>query len=199
MNKKYVSVDIEASGRTPGKYSMLSIGACIVGNTEAQFYREIKPITRNYNHESMKIACLGLKCLDEYKGRPEYDPKSDKFDPKLVLDVLEKKGEEPKKVMKEFAEWIIRNTKGFLAVEAAAPIKFDGMFTQWYFDNFYDGENPLGFSGEDINSVYRGFRRNIYASTKELISKDIPHNALGDARIQAQRFEIILKEMGINF
>jgi hypothetical protein len=28
--KKYVSVDVESSGLTPGKYSCLSIGACIV-------------------------------------------------------------------------------------------------------------------------------------------------------------------------
>jgi len=32
MDKKYVSFDVEASGRSPGKYSMLSLGACIVGN-----------------------------------------------------------------------------------------------------------------------------------------------------------------------
>jgi ribonuclease T len=197
MKKKYISVDIEASGKTPGKYSMLSIGACIVGNTSIQFYEELKPIIRNYNLESMKIACLGLKCLEKYKHLPEYDPKNCKFNPDLVLDLLDKEGKDPKKVMNDFADWIIQNIKGFAAVEAASPIKFDGMFTAWYFDNFYEGENPLGFSGEDINSMYRGLKKNIHAHTGTLLSKDIPHNALEDAIVQAKRFEIVLKEMGI--
>jgi hypothetical protein len=199
MEKKYISVDIEAAGPTPGKYSMLSIGACIVGNVDIQFYREIKPISRNYELESMKIACLGLKCLEKYKHLPEYNPKGDKFNPELVLDLLEEKGEDPKKVMKDFADWITKNTKGFQPIEAAAPIKFDGMFTAWYFDNFYPNISPLGHSGEDINSMYRGVKRDIYTHTGTLVINEIPHNALGDAIVQAKRFEMVLKEMGVKY
>ena len=60
MDKKYISVDIEASGWTPGKYSMLSLGACLVGNTDVQFYRELKPLNRNYVLEAMKVRSLRL-------------------------------------------------------------------------------------------------------------------------------------------
>lgn len=194
MQKKYISVDIEASGPTPGKYSMLSLGACIVGNTEIQFYRELKPINKNFVIEAMRKGCFGLKCLDSLKNLPEYNPKSPKFKPGLVLDLLEKEGEHPKKVMKDFDIWIIKNTKGFRAVEAAAPIKFDGMFTSWYFDNFY-GNNPFGHSGEDINSMYRGLKRNINVHTVELLTKKLTHNALGDAVVQAKRFEKVLELM----
>ena len=190
--KKYVSVDIESSGLTPGKYSMLSIGACIVYETDVQFYRELKPISRNFNLEAMKVGCLGLRCLEDKKHIPEYDLKSDKFNPELVLDLLEERGIEPKKVMRDFASWITKNTKGFRAVEAAAPIKFDGMFTAWYFDNFYGGVNPLGYGGEDINSMYRGVKKNINAHTGKLLVKEIPHNALEDAIIQAKRMEKVL-------
>ena len=195
MQKKYISVDIESSGLTPGKYSMLSIGACIVGRTDIQFYKELKPINRNFIKDAMKVSCLGLKCLENKRHLLEYNPKSPKFKPELVLDLLEKEGEHPEKVMKDFAIWIIKNTEGFRAVEAAAPIKFDGMFTAWYFDNFYEGKNPFGHSGEDINSMYRGLKKNVNVHTEELLTKELPHNALGDAVVQAKRFEKVLEMM----
>jgi hypothetical protein len=52
----YVSVDIECSGPIPAEYSMLSLGACVVGNEENNnnkendytFYIEIQPLSDNY-------------------------------------------------------------------------------------------------------------------------------------------------------
>ena len=43
-NELYISVDIEAAGPVPVEYSMLSIGACVVGSPEVSFYIELKPI-----------------------------------------------------------------------------------------------------------------------------------------------------------
>ena len=97
MDKKYISVDVETSGATPGKYSMLSLGACVVGDTGKQFYREIKPLNHNYDPEAMKVACLGLKCLKDLGYRKEHDPKSPDFSPISILRTLEEKAEEPKK------------------------------------------------------------------------------------------------------
>jgi hypothetical protein len=34
MKRKYISVDIESTGRTPGKYSMIALGAAVVGEIE---------------------------------------------------------------------------------------------------------------------------------------------------------------------
>ena len=45
----FISVDVEASGPTPGEFSLLSIGACVVGAASEQFYVELKPITRNHD------------------------------------------------------------------------------------------------------------------------------------------------------
>lgn len=195
MEKKYVSFDIESSGSTPGKYSMLSLGACIVGDTSTQFYREIKPINRNLIVPAMQVSAKGLRCLDNLKGRCEFNPESNKFNPHKVLDVLYEKGDTPEKVMREYAVWVREVTKGFKPVEAAAPIKFDGMFTSWYFDNFYEEENPFGHSGEDINSMYRGVMRDINTHTAQLgiRGNDLPHNALEDAIIQAREFEKVLE------
>lgn len=198
MNKKYVSFDIEASGPTPGKYSMLSLGACIVGERETQFYREFKPLNLAYFLDAIKVGCLGLHCLKDVKDRPEFNPASDKFNPTKVLEVLCEKGEAPRTVMADYANWVLRSTKGFIPVEAAAPIKFDGMFTTWYFDNFYDRENPFGHSGEDMNSLYRGVARNADASMRDLKLVDdrkCAHNALDDAVFQAKVFEKVLELM----
>jgi len=195
MDKKYVSFDIEASGPTPGKYSMLSLGACIVGDTSVQFYRELKPISENLIVPAMLVSVKGLRCLDDLRHQEEFNPKSRNFNPHKVLEILCEKGEDPIKVMKDYAKWVKKVTKGFNPIEAAAPIKFDGMFTTWYFDNFYDGENPFGYSGEDINSMYRGVTGNINARIAQLglRGEDLPHNALKDAIVQAREFEEVLE------
>jgi DNA polymerase III epsilon subunit-like protein len=193
MQKKYISVDIESTGSTPGKYSMISLGACIVGNTSRTFYREIQPLNRNFVLEALKVSAKGLKCLDNLRHLDKFNPESPGFEPERVIEILYEKGEDPKKAMEDFADWIIQETNGFRPVEAAAPIKFDGMFTAWYFDNFL-GRNPFGHSGEDINSLYRGAVKDLNANIKQLgIRTDLPHNALEDAIIQAKELERVLE------
>jgi len=196
MQKKYISVDVESSGPTPGKYSMLSLGACIVGETHIQFYRELKPLNYNSIKDAMRIGCLGLKCLDDLKHIEEFDPESRRFKPVKVLEILYERGSIPSRVMGDYADWVIKNTRGFKPVEAAAPIKFDGMFTAWYFDNFFQGKNPLGYSGEDMNSFYRGLTGDFNAHMRDLEIEDkrkTQHNALEDAIHQAKEFKKVLE------
>lgn len=192
MKKRFVSVDVETSGSTPGKYAMLSLGACIVGHTEIQFYRELKPISKEYIPKAMKVGCKGLRCLEPFKNIPIYDLESNAFQPAKVLELLTEEGEEPGKAMSDFSSWIQEHCKGYKAVEAAQPIKFDGMFTAWYFDNFFLGQNPLGHSGIDIQSFYRGSANSFDADLSRLMPI-LPHNALEDAIVQAKAFEEILK------
>ena len=191
--KVYVSVDVEASGRTPGKYSMLSFGACIVGNEEKTFYRELKPISSNADYGAMKVGSLGLYCCKG--GKKELDPNSDAFDPNAVLERLEKEGEEPMEAMWDFAEWINENSKDREVEIAAWPIIFDGMYISWYFDNFYAGENPFSYFGTDVASVYRGATGKMNARLGEVRvddSRNPAHNALEDAVHQAKQFEKVL-------
>lgn len=196
MDKKYISVDVETSGPTPGKYSMLSIGACVIAE-EKRFYCELKPISRNYLLEAMRISSKGLHCLKEYNS-PEYDPAQETaFNPKLVLNVLQGAGTEPAKVMKDFNDWIADSTAGFQPTLVANPVLFDGMFISWYFDNFL-GHNPFGYGGWDIGSLYRGVTGNLKGSIKDLNLRSadgLNHNALDDALQQAREFEEILRMM----
>lgn len=88
MSKAYISFDIEASGRTPGRYSMLSLGACLVDDTSVRFYKELKPISSEYIEGAMRVGSLGLKCLEPYKEDPTCNPLHADFVPKRVLEIL---------------------------------------------------------------------------------------------------------------
>ena len=42
-SETFISVDVETSGPYPERYSLLSIGACVVENPDEGFYIELKP------------------------------------------------------------------------------------------------------------------------------------------------------------
>ena len=82
----YISVDIECSGYIPAEYSMLSLGACVVGNEDndsCAFYIEVQPISDNYVKEALEIAGLSMQ-------------------------ELKVKGTAPKEALKKFADWIAK-------------------------------------------------------------------------------------------
>jgi DNA polymerase III epsilon subunit-like protein len=189
--KRYISVDVETSGQFPWNSSMLSLGACVVdGKFDKTFYAELKPINRDYLIENFKIGASSLNCLKDYNFN--------NFDAEEILKILLKKGKEPKKAILEFTNWVLENTSGYKPVLAAAPIIFDGMFVSYYMNKFYLGENPFGFSGEDINSIFRGSVRDIKANIKELSIREkgrLRHNALEDAVQQAKEFYTTLVHM----
>ena len=54
--ERYFSVDIESAGPIPGKYAKLSLGACVVGNPEERFYVELKPISKEFVPDALKIS-----------------------------------------------------------------------------------------------------------------------------------------------
>ena len=59
----YISVDVEASGPVPGEYSMLSLGACVVGQPEQAIYLEIQPDSPRHDPEAVAITGFDLKAL----------------------------------------------------------------------------------------------------------------------------------------
>jgi DNA polymerase III epsilon subunit-like protein len=170
-----ISVDIEASGPVPGEYSMLSLGACVVGNVLENFYVELKPITRNYDAEALAVAHLNL-------------------------DELEQHGVEPAIAMCDFEKWIAQVTPAdHLPVFVAYPLAFDWMFVAYYFHRFLK-RNPFGVSGVDVKSFYAGMTGKpfVLSGKHEMEPEyfaDVPltHNAREDAIVQAELFERLLK------
>src|SRR5262249_48497799 len=81
MNERYISVDIEAAGPLPPTYSMLSLGACVVGDEQKTFYAELRPINGNSVTAAMKVV-----------GRS--------------LQEFERDGRDPEQAMTAFRDWL---------------------------------------------------------------------------------------------
>src|SRR5438876_519229 len=140
MKEIYISVDIEASGPIPGKYSMLALGACVVGNSEQRFYVEIAPISEAYVPEAMNIVGHSL---NHYS----------------------KVGVDPKEGMKSFAAWVKKISDKATPVFVGFNATFDWSFVNWYFHSFL-GENPFGISGIDVKAYYMGMSGCDWAETR---------------------------------
>lgn len=171
MKEIYISVDIEAAGPVPVTYSMLSLGACVVGNTDQNFYVELQPINDAFIQAAIEVT-----------GR--------------TLSDFSKTGIPPKEAMRKFQEWVISiNNPVFVGFNAP----FDWSFVNWYFHTFL-GENPFGIGGIDIKAYYMGITGCLWSETKSSkipaqfkgITRHT-HNALDDAIEQAEMFELMYK------
>lgn len=170
MTETYISVDVEASGPIPGMYSLLSIGACVVGDIGESFYAEVQPINDAYVPEAIKVTGKSMK--------------------EFALS-----GQPPESAMKSFRDWLARVSDKASPVFVGFNAPFDWSFINWYFHT-YLGENPFGIGGIDIKAFYMGMSGCSWDDTR---SSRIPenfkgqsshtHNALDDAKEQAEMFE----------
>lgn len=198
MSKEfYISVDIETAGTVPEKYSMLSIGAVIVGQSDKEFYRELKPVNFNFEKEALDVC---RNCFSEDTQAHLSDMGDQK--PSDILYALQDVGHEPGEVMEDFYAWVKevspKNTRPlFLGYNAS----FDWQFINHYFDK-YIGENPFRYDPVDIKSYYMGKNKMLWTDISKkairrkygLEENEIPHNALFDAKEQAEIFEELLKD-----
>jgi ribonuclease T len=172
--ERFVSVDVETAGPTPGDYAMISIGACLVDDPDRGFYVELKP-----DRDAVVASALKVSGLD--------------------MAELTANGTEPKQAMEEFAQWIrdVVPPQTHRAVFVGFNAVFDWMFVNEYFVR-YGIENPFGHGGLDIKSYYVGMMGSTWEQTsmkhlspKYLAGRPLSHNALGDARDQAELFRAI--------
>lgn len=174
----FISVDIEASGPVPGTFSMLAVGASVVGRSDQRFYAELRPI----NNASVAAAMAVV-------GR--------------TLEEFRQAGREPAAVISEFAAWVRKVSENGKPVFIGFNAAFDWSFVNWYFDTFQT-ENPFGVSALDIKSFYMGMAGCAWEQTR---SSQLPsnyrsekthtHNALSDAIEQADIFEKMARGVGI--
>ena len=171
----YFSVDIESAGPIPGKFSMLSLGACVVGNPEIEFYVKIKPISKNFVAAALEVSGFNL-------------------------EQLEIEGTSPEDAMTNFRRWVEEVAGNRKPIFVGFNACFDWQFVNWYFESYTDG-NPFGFSGIDIKSYYMGvsglpWSKTTSSQLPEEYQPDVPqtHNALDDARAQASIFKKLLQK-----
>jgi ribonuclease T len=169
----FVSVDVETSGPIPGDYSMLSLGACVVGRGDDGFYAELKPLNGNAVPDALKVTGFDLAEL----GRT---------------------GERPEDAMGKLRDWVAGVSAGASPVFVGFNAGFDWSFVNWYFHRFLS-ENPFGFAPLDVKAYYMGLTGCSWADTKSSRirpeyqpAKPGDHNALSDAQAQAEMFEKML-------
>ena len=164
-------MDIECSGPIPVDFSMLSLGACVVGKEDdngSAFYIKIQPISGNYIKEALEVC-------------------------RFSLEELRVKGTPPQQAMKKFTDWIAKVSGTRKPVFVAYPVAFDWSFVNYYFHKFI-GWNPFG-----VKSVWVGKTNATWHVTGlDDIKKSLglehlmhTHNALEDAKEQS----IIFKEI----
>lgn len=174
-SEEYISIDIEAAGPIPGEYSMLSIGACPVHDIDEGFYVELRPINDQFVPKALEISGFSL-------------------------DRLRQEGSDPTEAMSSFRDWIESVSADRRPVFVGFNASFDWAFINWYFHVFLD-ENPFGIGGVDIKAYYMGLSGSEWDETKSSKlaerfqpSRPSTHNALDDARAQAEIFEKLLAE-----
>lgn len=169
----FISVDVETSGPIPGTYSLLSLGACVVGRTEERFCVELRPLNANAVPEAVSVTGLNLA--------------------KLAAE-----GTEPAEGMRRFREWVAAAAGDDKPVFVGFNAGFDWSFVNWYFHT-YLGENPFGVAPLDIKSYYMGLSGCPWAETKSSrlperfrLRPAVAHNAEADAVAQAEAFAAMI-------
>lgn len=168
----FVSVDVEADGPIPGKYSMISLGAVIVEPPfEDSFYCEIQPISKEYISEALAVS--GFTREETMKFQT------------------------PEVQIARFYGWLkaLKLYKGH-PVFIADNNGFDWQFVNWYL-HFYTGENPFGYSSWNLNSLYKGIKKNMRAKFKKHRITKHSHNSLDDAKGNAEALHTILTKYGM--
>lgn len=168
-----ISVDVETAGPIPRRYSMLSIGACLVDDPGREFYVELKPELPAFKEDAVAISGLSF-------------------------EQLEKSGAEPREAMLAFDAWLSAEVPaGSRPVFVAFNAVFDWMFIDDYFHRLL-GRNPFGHTAVDIKAYALGVLGGTwgqtsmrYLSPRFLGGRKLAHNALGDAHDQAELYRAI--------
>jgi len=163
-------VDVESDGPIPGDFSMISFGAVLVDETlDKTFYGKLKPISDHYVPEALAVSGF---------SREET----------LLFD-------DPKQVMKDFTDWIDKNSKG-KPVFISDNNGFDWMFICWYFHHFI-GSNPFGHSSQNLGSLYKGIVKDMFQNFKHLRKTAHTHNPVDDAKGNAESLLILKSKDGL--
>lgn len=164
-------VDVESDGPCPGLYSMISFGAVLVdGNFKTTFHGEVAPLEgASRIEEAAAISGISREQHESF--------------------------ESPRKVMKQFEEWIEKNNSGGRATMLSDNPAFDWQFVNYYFHAFV-GSNPFGFSARRIGDIYSGLEKNLKASSdwKKLRKTKHDHNPVNDSIGNAEAFLSLCKK-----
>lgn len=166
----FIMVDVESDGPIPGDFSMISFGAVLVNEQLNQtFYGQLKPVSDKYIPEALAVS---------NHTREET----------LTFD-------DPATVMLNFKEWIATVAKD-RPIFISDNNGFDWMFICWYFHHFL-GENPFGFSSQNLGSLYKGMTKDTFTTFKHLRKTTHTHHPVDDAKGNAEALLTMKRELGL--
>jgi len=187
----YFSADVETDGPIPGPFSMLSFAIVYAGSFDGRrferpkhydrtFYKELKPISNEFQEDALKINGLDRERLCREGQRPEL-------------------------VMTEAHQWVNSNCAGANPILVAYPLSFDWSWLYWYFIRFSSEGSPFGYSRcFDIKTAWsvkgripisRAGRARLDPSLGS--NRAHTHHAIGDAIEQAEIFANIFEWEGV--
>jgi DNA polymerase III epsilon subunit-like protein len=128
----YFSADVETDGPIPGPYSLLSFAIVYAGRFDGEhfcrperydrvFYRELKPISDQFQLEALRVNGLDRERLS-------------------------REGEAPESVMTEASDWVRSVMPDSEPVLVAYPLSFDWTWLYWYFVRFSKRGSPFSYS-----------------------------------------------------
>jgi hypothetical protein len=186
----YFSADVETDGPIPGPFSILSFALVYAGAFDGEnlispqdydrtFYRELKPISENFQPEALRVNGLDR-------------------------DRLLREGVAPESAMTDAARWIGNLAGGAKPVLVAYPLSFDWSWLYWYFVRFAAEGSPFSHSlCFDMKTAFAVKARVPISEAGR--SKILPslrsqhmhtHHALEDAIEQAEIFAKIFRWEG---
>lgn len=188
----YFSADVETDGPIPGPFSILSFAIVYAGSFdgkrfdrpktyERSFYRELKPISDQFEDEALSINGLDRA--------------------RLIQD-----GGQPSTVMTDARRWVLENSRNAKPVLVAYPLSFDWTWLYWYFIRYSAEGSPFSYSRcFDIKTAFAvkgGLPISDAGRSRlpsHLLSKRIhTHHALDDAIEQAEIFANIFEWEGLH-
>lgn len=167
----YIMVDVETDGAIPSDYSMIEIGAIVVDEAlDKTFYGKLRPISDNYNPKALAVSGYSREQTLEF--------------------------DDPRLVMENFAKWLKDVVpQGQRPIFISDNNGFDWMFVCWYFHHF-TGNNPFGFSSQNLGSLYKGFVKDTFKNFKHLRKTRHTHNPVDDAKGNAEAL-LEIKRQGL--
>ena len=155
----WISVDVEADGPCPGKYSMVSFGAVVVREgLEDTFYGQVAPLSVRYDPKALAVSG---HTREEHLNFPL-----------------------PRVVMPEFQLWLEGVSVGrpmFISDNNG----FDWQWINYYFWAM-DIPNPFGHSSTNLGSLYKGCAGTMFENFKHLRKTEHTHHPVDDAKGNAE-------------
>jgi hypothetical protein len=186
----YFSADVETDGPIPGVFSILSFALVYAGTFDGaefrrpshydrSFYRELKPISDNFDPEALQVNGLD----------------------RARLSIV---GQPPELAMSEAAAWVMSLAGNARPVLVAYPLSFDWSWLYWYFMRYSTQGSPFNHSScFDIKTAFAlkagipiasAGRSNLFESLRP--DREHSHHALQDAIEQAEIFGNIFEWEG---